>query len=303
MKHYDIIGDIHGYADKLHELLEKLGYSKIRGIFQHPTRKVIFIGDWIDRGPQIIETLATVRAMIDDGQALAVLGNHEYNALGFHYENPLGGHLRKHKIINILQHVETLRQFQDHATQWEDYLNWFLTIPIYLDLEGIRIVHACWDDRNIHFLSEKLSNGCLNPDIIHAATPKGTMLWQSIEETLKGKECKLPNGLSFRDSDGNLRTESRVKWWAKSKTYGEYFFDSPNSIANQPIDRKNYPNSITLMKDTKPIFFGHYWLKGTPQIQNTKAVCVDFSVAKGSFLTAYQWSGESELTNEHLIWV
>ena len=51
---FDIIGDIHGHADKLEELLNNLGYSKLHGVYQHPdNRKVVFLGDYIDRGPKI----------------------------------------------------------------------------------------------------------------------------------------------------------------------------------------------------------------------------------------------------------
>ena len=50
---YDIIGDIHGHADTLIQLLQKLGYKKNKqGAFQHPTRKVFFVGDFIDRDPK-----------------------------------------------------------------------------------------------------------------------------------------------------------------------------------------------------------------------------------------------------------
>lgn len=87
----DFIGDIHGYADKLIELLEKLGYSMENGVYSHPTRKVLFIGDYIDRGPKIRETLMIVRQMVESGNAIALMGNHEYNALCFHYEEREGG--------------------------------------------------------------------------------------------------------------------------------------------------------------------------------------------------------------------
>ncbi len=49
----DIIGDIHGYADKLAALLAKMGYEKQKGGYAHPERKVLFVGDYIDRGPQM----------------------------------------------------------------------------------------------------------------------------------------------------------------------------------------------------------------------------------------------------------
>ena len=69
---YDLIGDIHGYSGPLLELLEKLGYRKADGVFRHPDRKVIFLGDFIDRGPNQREVISIVRPMIDEGAALGI---------------------------------------------------------------------------------------------------------------------------------------------------------------------------------------------------------------------------------------
>ena len=78
---YDLIGDIHGHAEELAALLEMLGYRKSAGVYRHPERQAIFFGDFIDRGPRIRETLEIVRTMVEHGSALAVMGNHEWNAL------------------------------------------------------------------------------------------------------------------------------------------------------------------------------------------------------------------------------
>ena len=78
---YDLIGDIHGHADELVRLLELLGYEKNQGTYRHTERKVIFLGDFIDRGPEIRQVLETVRPMVEAGHALAVMSNHELNAL------------------------------------------------------------------------------------------------------------------------------------------------------------------------------------------------------------------------------
>ena len=75
---YDFLGDIHGHCTELEQLLSKLGYKQKAGTWQHPSRKVIFVGDYIDRGPQIRETLAIVRSMTESGNAIALMGNHEY---------------------------------------------------------------------------------------------------------------------------------------------------------------------------------------------------------------------------------
>jgi hypothetical protein len=55
--------------------------------------------------------------------------------------------------------------------------------------------------------------------------------------------------------------------------------------------------------ESTPVLFGHYWMPGEPTITCSAAACLDFSVAKEGYLTAYRWSGESELSSEHLVYV
>ena len=78
-KGFDLIGDIHGYAIPLRRLLKKLGYREVHGVFRHDIRTVIFLGDFIDRGPEQREVLSIARGMCEAGSACAVLGNHEFN--------------------------------------------------------------------------------------------------------------------------------------------------------------------------------------------------------------------------------
>ncbi|HOY22895.1 MAG TPA: metallophosphoesterase, partial [Cellvibrio sp.] len=80
---YDLIGDVHGCAITLERLLQKLGYSKLQGVYQHPKRRIIFLGDIVDRGPHIREAVLLVHSMVQKGSAHMVLGNHEHNALTY----------------------------------------------------------------------------------------------------------------------------------------------------------------------------------------------------------------------------
>ena len=58
MTGFDIIGDIHSHADELEILLERLEYVEVNGVRQHPEgRRVVFLGDFIDRGPAIRRVL------------------------------------------------------------------------------------------------------------------------------------------------------------------------------------------------------------------------------------------------------
>src|SRR5665213_4544789 len=97
---YDIVGDIHGHADALRRLLIKLGYSELRGVFRHAGRKVIFVGDFVDRGPEQQEVLRIARTMCETENAFAVLGNHEFNAIGWDTPDDKGGFLRAHSEKN-----------------------------------------------------------------------------------------------------------------------------------------------------------------------------------------------------------
>ena len=103
---YDLIGDIHGHADALRRLMIKLGYSEVDGTFRHDCRKVIFVGDFVDRGPDQREVLRIARNMCEAGTASAVLGNHEFNAIAWAISNGDGEFLRTHSEKNAsnMQH-------------------------------------------------------------------------------------------------------------------------------------------------------------------------------------------------------
>ncbi len=106
---FDIIGDIHGCFDELIELLGKLGYLLARDergsfVVSHPTgRRVVFLGDLVDRGPKIAEVLQLVMDMVASGVALCVPGNHETKLLR---------HLRGHKVKPTHGLAETLAQLE-----------------------------------------------------------------------------------------------------------------------------------------------------------------------------------------------
>ncbi len=299
----DFIGDIHGHADQLVELLWKLGYRKSNGTYSHPKRKVVFVGDYIDRGPKIRETLEIVKSMVDTKNAIALMGNHEYNALCFHFtEKEGGGHLRKHKIKNIIQHYETLKQFQNKQQEYEEYLDWFQTLPLFYETEQFKAVHACWDTSSIAYLKEKLVNGKLTDSLIYESAKEDTELNSAIELVLKGKEMKIPAGLFFSDKDGTKRTEMRIKWWENPSkmTYKSISVESIQELPEQPIDLSEL-KSLDFYSDNSIVFFGHYWLKGAPSLYKNNICCLDYSVAKGGKLVAYQFNGEDVLHEKNFI--
>jgi 5'-deoxynucleotidase YfbR-like HD superfamily hydrolase len=303
---YDLIGDIHGHADALEALLRKLGYKNEKGAYRHPAgRKVIFVGDYIDRGPKIRETLAIVRAMTENGTATALMGNHEYNALCYHYEKPGGGHYRPHNLKNFAQHYKTLEQFIKFADEYENYLEWFLELPLYFEDKHLRAVHACWDATHITFLKSTLEKGLISKALVMQSTEKGTPLHHAIEETLKGKEHKLPPSIAFNDKDGHKRTEMRIKWWESpaGQTYRGYSVLPEKELPDTKIEWSDFPKGVPYPSDDKPVFFGHYWLQGDPVLCSSNVCCLDFSIAKGGKLAAYRFDGEKQLDEKKLVWV
>ena len=294
---YDIIGDIHGYADVLERLLRKLGYEKPNGVWRHPEgRKVIFLGDFIDRGPSIPRTLRTVKGMADAGEALAIMGNHEYNALLYHTPTKNGGWLRRRVPKNVNQHAATLAQFWNHREEWEGYLDWFATLPLWLDLGDLRAVHATWDDRVV---SANPGWRILDRDFLHRSAVKKSAEYEHCEIPLKGVEADLPPGHVFTDHGGNERDRIRMKWWvdARGMTYHELSLPESDTVPHLPVPESVSATCPQYAADAPPVFFGHYWMPfdGEPRLMAPNVACLDFGIAKDGALTAYRWDGEQTL--------
>lgn len=304
---YDLISDIHGHADELVQLLEALGYENGQGSYRHPSRKVIFLGDFIDRGPQIRQVLEIVRPMVEAGPALAVMGNHELNALAYHTEDrdSPGEHLRRRTPKNEKQHRATLEQLSPQELR--SYLEWFRTLPMWLDLDGLRAVHACWDEQAMVQIAEAhRDHGGTTTEFLHSACRKGKPLFAPVEIILKGKEGKLPDGASFQDKDGHTRTEIRTRWYSPpdGHTYRTYALQSDAIACDLGLDQSVIAATAPYPTSAKPVFVGHYWLSAErPELLAENVACLDYSVAKGGFLCAYRWNGEQKLRNENFVWV
>ena len=312
---YDLIGDIHGHATELEQLLEELGYKQEEGRYRHPGRKAVFLGDFIDRGHQIREVLAIVRPMIDSGDALAVMGNHEFNALAYHTEDPgdPGQYLRRHSKKNIVQHQATIEQLKGEI---KDAVDWFRELPIWLELEDengqpLRIVHACWDDAQLQVISESLERyGGVSTEFLAEASRESSALYDAIECVLKGPELPLPNGKTIKDKQGHERRDIRIQWYREPRyeekeTYSQYRLPPlPLAAAPDEITRQDYEEKARSCRpypeDAPPVFIGHYWLTEEPELLAPNIACTDYSVADEltgaeRSLCAYRWDGEQRL--------
>lgn len=306
---YDIIGDIHGHADELEALLGNLGYQKLGGAWRHPERTAVFVGDLIDRGPKQLEVVDIVRRMVDGGHAQATMGNHEFNAIAWGMCDERGNPLREHSEKNRNQHRAFLTAVEGNPDLHREILDWFLTLPLWLELDGINAVHACWHTGYMERFADRLAPGSrLTPDLMAEAACKPARgseetLFNAVEVWLKGLETPLPAGVTFKDKDQHERAEIRVRWWDENATL------FPDAAVIEDHIRESLP-AVEIPKAAryryeplKPVFFGHYWMKGEPTIQSPLAACMDFSVAKEGKLVAYRWNGEQTLSNEGFYYV
>ncbi|BDB43600.1 MULTISPECIES: metallophosphoesterase [Mycobacterium] len=315
MQGYDIIGDIHGCAGQLERLLAKLDYRAGDGAYLHPERQAIFVGDLVDRGTEQLRVLQIVKAMVEAGSAQVVMGNHEFNAICYSIEYPSGSgkYLRPQNEKNTNQHREFLDQLTDGQRTY--YLDWFATLPLWLDLGDIRVVHACWHEVSMKYVESQLGSDRFNSldQFVRSSTP-GDELFTAVEILLKGPEISLvKHGQPpFKDKDGHVRRQARIRWWdATAATLREIAematgltTDTDEPYPTLPdievaADERSY-----VYTDTVPVFFGHYWRKGDPkQLRDwtQHCACVDFSAAKDGKLTAYRWSGEATVDPDNYL--
>jgi hypothetical protein len=300
---YDIIGDVHGHADELETLLGLMGYRRRGGAWRHPRRQVIFVGDFIDRGPQIARALDIARAMVEEGTARAVLGNHEWNALGYLTCDPdaPGKHLRRRDRSHRRQIRATLEQLR--AAELRLYLDWFRTLPVALDLPGLRVVHACWDPAALAVAKAAWRrHGGLTDALLIEGHDRESLLFSALEILLKGKEMTLPSSVAFTDKDGAIRHASRVRWYmpADGRTTRDYALPPYAEIPAAALPAKTAAEAAPYPTDAPPCFFGHYWLfDADPAPLAANVACLDYSVAAGGFLCAYRHAtGEKRLRRE-----
>ena len=295
-EYFDIIGDIHGCADELERLLLKLGYEQRNGVYRpaDSSRQIVFVGDLIDRGPKIRETLAIVKAMVDEGIAHIVIGNHEFNAVAYFTQTGEGDkYLRSHNKRSQQQIQATLDAFADHPEEWKMYLKWFGGLPLFLDFEHFRVVHACWDQSRIHSYYHYYQSHCINEEVVRACAEYHSIAAQAVERLTRGLSLILPEGLSIKGRDGFERKSFRVRFWSEvSQNYDDIVFQPdplPEEIRYKPIDEAERGRLIHYDRNEKPLFIGHYWLQGEPALVAENIACLDYSAVKKGKLVAYRF--------------
>jgi len=301
---YDIIGDVHGQHLLLQKLLLKLGYALLNGVWTHPHRKAVFVGDFINRGPNSKGVLNMVRDMVASGSALAILGNHEINAIYYFTKDDDGNPLRIPGNNNRRILDKFAAEYFNSPKALKRDIKWLRTLPLFLNLNGARVVHAYWNNEHIERIAALHTDGRLKKSTLQQLLTEGP-LKKAFFETIKGIELSMPNDLVIKDSLNNKRDNFRVKWWVKPKgktfrklSYGNKFELPDYTIPNELISKYAvYPKSAPI------VFIGHYCMGKGPMIPTHNVCCVDACVSNCGRLAAYQYNGEQVLDAQNFVFV
>lgn len=252
----DIVGDIHGEADALQSLLGHLGYANDG---RHPAgRRLVFLGDLTDRGPDSPAVVEFVKQLVDSDHAQCVLGNHDLNLLLNHRKHDNHWFFGEEWSLDRSGHRTPAVLADDGIRQ--TVVDLFKSLPLVLEREDVRVVHACWDDSLVNIArhsSDVLSLYQQYKDQIdadHVTRPELDKIDRGLNHQNRNPVKVLTSGKEQRveepfEASGKMRREKRVEWW---KVY-----------------------------DGDPFcVFGHYSNYRGKENCSARAFCADFAVAK-----------------------
>jgi hypothetical protein len=251
------------------------------------------------------------------GTAQAATGNHEFNAIAYATPDPRmrGEFMRRRSgtegAKHRAQHAEFLAEVGEDSRLHNEWVAWFKTLPLWLELGGLRVVHACWDRVSMEALTGVVDNeGTAKDDQFWVeANTKGTAIYGAVETILKGPEIELGKSRTFVDKDGHFRSAARIRWWDGGATTLRDIAEIPPK--SETPDHRPFPLLPEVRSDEAERFwydgqelvlYGHYWRTGPPAIDSPKTACVDYSAVKGGPLVAYRWDGESAARGDKFAW-
>jgi hypothetical protein len=269
----DIIGDIHGEIDALHSLLGHLGYAENGSHAEN--RRVVFLGDLTDRGPDSPAVVNLVGELLERERAQCILGNHELNILlGQKKHGNAWLHGAEKEVLD--ESGQAVPQQAADENMKAKALELFRSLPLALEREDVRVVHACWEPSLIDVARQETDVASLH-DRCKAAIEEELNRQPEIDKIDRGLAKQNKNPVKLLTSgpearvekpfyaSGKWRQEGRVRWW---DTYN----------------------------DDSLCIFGHYWRlqlendsdgdhvfddsRRYAMLGNGKAMCIDYSVGK-----------------------
>ncbi|WP_019240521.1 MULTISPECIES: bis(5'-nucleosyl)-tetraphosphatase PrpE [Bacillus] len=181
----DIIGDIHGCLPEFEQLTTTLGYNWSSGIPIHPEgRKLAFVGDLTDRGPQSIKVIEIVFELVKKKRAFYSPGNH-CNKL---YRYFLGRNVSiTHGLETTVAEYKSLSPNEQKVIS-DKFIDLYENSPLYqvLDEGKIVIAHAGIRADYIGRTDKKVKTFVLYGDITGQFHPDGHPIRRNWAKYYKG---------------------------------------------------------------------------------------------------------------------
>ncbi len=208
----DIVGDIHGEMKALRDLTRVLGYEADGT--HRDGRRLVFVGDLIDRGPDSMGVVRWIMDLIDRGRAHAVMGNHDLNAV-------LG--TPKPENTWLLGHGPVPPGERAASDGERDEVRALLaTLPLALVRDDLRVVHAAWSDEAVNELTRASNVVDLHDSHAQRIADALELIDDPIERNLviqnDNPVKRITSGPEHRANErffagGRWRDEARTRWW------------------------------------------------------------------------------------------
>jgi len=284
----DIVGDVHGEIDALTGLLEHLGYDADGG---HPDgRRLVFVGDLTDRGPDSPAVLRKVMALVGSGRAQCIIGNHELNLLRDVDKHGNGWWVSPDEPSEF--------PAVSIATADKAGIHRFLAgLPLALERTDLRVVHACWNAAAVATLRRRQADGAAVLELYKEYADRLGERWTRgpLVDALRSEWDA--HGDRLRDSDWTpvlLPTVGRMD--------SEYQMSNPVCVVTsgeeQPTATPFWAGGRWRMvervrwweryENPAPVIVGHYWRRFS---QARTAYADKYGPDLFDGIAAHQWMG------------
>ena len=256
----DIVGDVHGEWIALQSLLAHLGYDA-RG--SHASgRRLVFVGDLCDRGPDSPAVLRFVRELVERAEAQCVLGNHEINLLRNERKRGNGWYFEQHPDHRRPEFADCRRV----GDRERDSIRAFISqLPLALQRPDLRVVHAAWHDASLQTLLratprsrlddyldfERIASAAVPAAIVSAAQREKSAWHPHLRE--RSQPVPLLSSLGLEDSLYQMGNPLRVLTSGPERVASRSYFAGGKW---RMVERVPWWQDY---RDSTPVVIGHYW--------------------------------------------
>ena len=241
----DIVGDVHGEIDALRMLIAHLGYDE-QG--NHPQgRRLVFVGDLVDRGPDSPGVVRLVAQMVGSGVAFAVMGNHDLNILNGRKQGNNAWYFEHGPVKANVNRVAG----EDEAQEIRAFL---LSLPLALERSDLRVVHAYWNEAVLRQFEGE---------------PDAVGLFQRTKDRLDRELASEPDELVRTLAHQNRNPTKLITSGPEGKARSAFFADGKRRMNARLPWWDDY--------DEEPVVvFGHYWRLPHPQMRGGESLMSDY---------------------------